>query len=604
MTKIGYKQSAEHKRKRLSQIEGDSNGRWAGGHHPDYYRKKAGAKTNDGTIVHHKNGDRENNKKSNLERLTDGDCVPGRRTTPKHEQITDRTSRKDGTKGKRCPGGYWIPQSKKCALKQSGLPPSAPQSEKKSGKKPGIENSIWPATALAIAGTGVVGLGTAGYLATTAIERARDGDAPSPKIRQRKDGTKGKRCPGGYWIPKSKKCASGQTGSTLKQVENFNHRTKEGGTKSAIENIVWPATALAIAGAGVAGLGIAGYAIASGSGKPSGNAEKKQLIKTIVSAEEKKNPEVTIAPPAEKQSAPTPPPVPKNDRPRKGLIRVPKSSGNAEKKKLIETIVKAEEKKRSSSVKQQTKLAEGDGWKLHLSTDDPALVSENLTKMGLKHKTGRNSGQVGKDVTVYVGNGAAAKKAAEAIEKKLGQHLKNPPEGSDTATDDVQVHGKVWGRFALHQDPRFHQYGSKGFPWLNDDMGQYHFIQDPQEKALFKEAANRRALAVLAKDYPEDFAGIDVSIAPPIEKKKKTKKGAIVHVPGAGRTHTFTPQPAIQAAVAKAKAIEKGSLINPPGRPPNDWADFKRKNPKGAYRKKKKTTDSTIAIRLAMKQAV
>ena len=511
MTKIGYKQSAEHKRKRLSQIEGDSNGRWAGGHHPDYYRKKAGAKTNDGTIVHHKNGDRENNKKSNLERLTDGDRVPGRRTTPKHEQITDRTSRKDGTKGKRCPGGYWIPQSKKCA--------------------------------------------------------------------------------------------SGQTGSTLKQVENFNHRTKEGGTKSAIENIVWPATALAIAGAGVAGLGIAGYAIASGSGKPSGNAEKKQLIKTIVSSEEKKNPEVTIAPPAKKPVAPTPPPVPKGDRPKKRLIRVPKSSGNAGKKKLIETIVKAEEKKRSSSVKQQTKLAEGDGWKLHLSTDDPSLVSENLTKMGLKHKTGRNSGQEGKDVTVYVGNGAAAKKAAEAIEKKLGQHLKNPPEGSDTATDDVQVHGKVWGRFALHQDPRFHQYGSKGFPWLNQDMEQYHFIKDPQEKALFKEAANRRALAVLAKDYPEDFAGIDVSIAPPIEKKKKTKKGAIVHVPGAGKTHTFTPQPAIQAAVAKAKAIEKGSLINPPGRPTNAWGDFKRSSPKGAYRKRK-TTDSTIAIRLAMKNAV
>ena len=418
MTKIGYKQSAEHKRKRLSQIEGDSNGRWAGGHHPDYYRKKAGAKPNDGTIVHHKNGDRENNKKSNLERLTDGDRVPGRRTTPKHEQITDRTSRKDGTKGKRCPGGYWIPQSKKCALKQSGLPPSAPQSEKKSGKKPGIENSIWPATALAIAGTGVVGLGTAGYLATTAIERARDGDAPSPKIRQRKDGTKGKRCPGGYWIPKSKKCASGQTGSTLKQVENFNHRTKEGGTKSAIENIVWPATALAIAGAGVAGLGIAGYAIASGSGKPSGNAEKKQLIKTIVSSEEKKNPEVTIAPPAEKPVAPTPPPVPKGDRP-------------------------------------------------------VAVETEN-----------------------------------------------------------------------------------------------------------------------------------DRSKRGAILRIKKTKKGVMVHIPASGKTHTFTPQSAVQAAIAKAKAIEKGSLINPPGRPPNDWADFKRKNPKGAYRKKKKTTDSTIAIRLAMKQAV
>lgn len=321
MTKIGYKQSAEHKRKRLSQIEGDRNGSWAGGHHPDYYRKKAGAKTNDGTVVHHKNGDRENNKKSNLERLTDGDRVPGRRTTPKHEQITDRTSRKDGTKGKRCPGGYWIPKSKKCAL--------------------------------------------------------------------------------------------GQTG-------HFSHRTAEGGRKSAIENIVWPATALAIAGAGVAGLSIA---LASG-GKPSGNAEKKQLINTIVSAEGKKNPEVTIAPSIEKPTAPAPPP------------------GNAEKKKLIGAIVKAEEKK------------------------------------------------------------------------------------------------------------------------------------DPE-----------------------------VTIAPPVEKKKKTKGGVMVHVPYSGRTHIFTPQPAIQAAVAKAKAIEKGSLVNPPGRPPNAWADFKRKNPKGAYRKKKKS-DSTIAIRLAMKQAI
>ena len=84
------------------------------------------------------------------------------------------------------------------------------------------------------------------------------------------------------------------------------------------------------------------------------------------------------------------------------------------------------------------------------------------------------------------------------------------------------------------------------------------------------------------------------------------------------------PQPAIQAAVAKAKAIEKGKLVNPPGRPPGiadvltkgvkdpeprpswlpkDWSGYKRQFPKGAYRKRK-TTDSTIAIRLAMKQAV
>ena len=351
MTKIGYKQSAEHKRKRLSQIEGDRNGSWAGGHHPDYYRKKAGAKTNDGTVVHHKNGDRENNKKSNLERLTDGDRVPGRRTTPKHEQITDRTSRKDGMKGKRCPGGYWIPQSKKCALGQAG---------------------------------------------------------------------------------------------------HFTHRTAEGGRKSAIENIVWPATALAIAGAGVAGLGIAGYAIASSGDKPSGNAEKKKLIGAIVKAEEKKDPEVTIAPSIEKPTAPTIPPVPKSDRPKKGLIRD---------------------------------------------------VRQFKREQGVKE-----------------------------IDRRLQKERRRP------------------------ENPRI--------------LGKRKIVEKLVET-----------------------------------EKQKTKGGVMVHVPASGKTHTFTPQPAIQAAVAKAKAIEKGSLANPPGRPPNVWADFKRKNPKGAYRKKKKS-DSTIAIRLAMKQAV
>ena len=89
----GYKQSPEHKKKRLSQIEDDGNGRYKDGRRS--YRRKAGAKTNDGTIVHHKNGDRSNNSHKNLERLSDGKKKPGRRTTPRHEQMTDRFSRKD-----------------------------------------------------------------------------------------------------------------------------------------------------------------------------------------------------------------------------------------------------------------------------------------------------------------------------------------------------------------------------------------------------------------------------------------------------------------------------------------------------------------------------
>jgi len=45
---------------------GKSNGRWKGGVSKSYYRKKAGAKTNDGKIVHHKDHNKKNSKKSNL----------------------------------------------------------------------------------------------------------------------------------------------------------------------------------------------------------------------------------------------------------------------------------------------------------------------------------------------------------------------------------------------------------------------------------------------------------------------------------------------------------------------------------------------------------
>lgn len=48
---------------------GKSNGRWKGGTSKTYYRKKAGAKANDGTIVHHKDHNKKNSKKSNLTKI-------------------------------------------------------------------------------------------------------------------------------------------------------------------------------------------------------------------------------------------------------------------------------------------------------------------------------------------------------------------------------------------------------------------------------------------------------------------------------------------------------------------------------------------------------
>lgn len=90
MPKAGYTQSPEHKAKRAKAVEGKKNGQYKDGRRS--YRRRAGAEDNDGTVVHHKNGDRTNNRPSNLERLKDGDRKPGRKTTPKHEQITNRKS--------------------------------------------------------------------------------------------------------------------------------------------------------------------------------------------------------------------------------------------------------------------------------------------------------------------------------------------------------------------------------------------------------------------------------------------------------------------------------------------------------------------------------
>ena len=82
----GYRQSRAHRKKRLKRILGRANGRWKDGRRS--YRRLAGAKV--GEVVHHKDGDRTRNHRSNLERLSDGVKKPGRRTTPRHEQITRR----------------------------------------------------------------------------------------------------------------------------------------------------------------------------------------------------------------------------------------------------------------------------------------------------------------------------------------------------------------------------------------------------------------------------------------------------------------------------------------------------------------------------------
>lgn len=53
--------------------DGKSNGRWKGGVSKSYYRKKAGATTGDGKVVHHKTYKKSNlTKKSNYKLVSKG----------------------------------------------------------------------------------------------------------------------------------------------------------------------------------------------------------------------------------------------------------------------------------------------------------------------------------------------------------------------------------------------------------------------------------------------------------------------------------------------------------------------------------------------------
>lgn len=55
---------------------GKSNGRWRNGRSKTYYRKKAGAKK--GELVHHKDGNKSNSKKSNLKVIKPGKKISAR----------------------------------------------------------------------------------------------------------------------------------------------------------------------------------------------------------------------------------------------------------------------------------------------------------------------------------------------------------------------------------------------------------------------------------------------------------------------------------------------------------------------------------------------
>jgi hypothetical protein len=150
-------------------------------------------------------------------------------------------------------------------------------------------------------------------------------------------------------------------------------------------------------------------------------------------------------------------------------------------------------------------LRDTDGWKLHIGTAgmSPQQVSRligELRKTGQQAKTDRNSGQTGKDITVYVGSRADAERVARQLSPFTTGRIYG-----DAANDDIELAPGVGARFDVAGDRDFHQYGRGGVPILRDliEFGK-----------PFSDEAIRRSEATLAQRYGEFFTGRPAPAAP------------------------------------------------------------------------------------------
>lgn len=155
----------------------------------------------------------------------------------------------------------------------------------------------------------------------------------------------------------------------------------------------------------------------------------------------------------------------------------------------------------------------GLGWKLHLHfdpSDAAKLAAVNgflgyLQEEGYvtAYKIGRNSGQDGKDATVYVGPRDKAEYAARAIASTLSPVLESPT--GDALQNDRPIGEEdtmVVGRFDIGSyDHDFHQYGRDGIPYLNDDVRAALWSDMPTDDFA------SRAQALLVERYGTYFTG-------------------------------------------------------------------------------------------------
>src|SRR3989344_7668309 len=144
------------------------------------------------------------------------------------------------------------------------------------------------------------------------------------------------------------------------------------------------------------------------------------------------------------------------------------------------------------------------GWKMHLAVQpqNHQLVYDwILDNSPYEAKYGR-SDQIGKDFTIYIGSFDEAEAYALTIANLLRDYLEDVQ--GDAANEDIAITDKTAIRFdAGRTNPDFHQYGSKGIPFLNHDVSQRRW---GKEKFNREEAMNR-AYRILKYKYKEYFTG-------------------------------------------------------------------------------------------------
>ena len=159
----------------------------------------------------------------------------------------------------------------------------------------------------------------------------------------------------------------------------------------------------------------------------------------------------------------------------------------------------------------------GVGWKIHLSVvpdiNNPltAEVANFTAKKRYVFKVGRGGTEQQKGMTIYIGDRDTLEDFARELMERFGEKIPEPQ--GDILIDDVQIEGRVWARFENVIDlarnpvtpdgfPRYHQYGSKGLPYLGSDVAKSLWGEAPSREIKLKNA--RQALE---SDYGAFFTG-------------------------------------------------------------------------------------------------